>query len=402
MVLVGAMSLGTVATVNAKTVNAGATTYGEGETATAAISVEYKMGNGVTAPANNVSFTFTKKSNPKNTTANMPDLTAAAINFDAGATTIKDTTITDYTVLRRETTDFLGAFVTYMNAHSTMDVGEYVYTLTSTSTGTATAPSKFVSSQAKYEVHIFVAQKTAGGLYIKGTGIKKIQNDDGTAASGKVDGTPGTHTDGKEENFSKVKFVNEYVAVSGSTTPDPTDPSTYAFKVSNKAVDSTTSADSSFNYKMTLTAPALKGVGNTYTYYKVTTAGKGTALTGHYGTEEEFSLKNGEYVIVAEAPQGTKATVKQIGKANWTPVVEYTFNNGTAENNNAAMGKDLSVENKLIGITPNKVDYTNTYKDIAVTGIIVNNFPFVMMIVMAMAAFVAIVAVKSRRRMNER
>ncbi len=402
LVLVGAMSLGTVATVNAKTVNAGATTYGEGETATAAISVEYKMGNGVTAPANNVSFTFTKKSNPKNTTANMPDLTAAAINFDAGATTIKDTTITDYTVLRRETTDFLGAFVTYMNAHSTMDVGEYVYTLTSTSTGTATAPSKFVSSQAKYEVHIFVAQKTAGGLYIKGTGIKKIQNDDGTAASGKVDGTPGTHTDGKEENFSKVKFVNEYVAVSGSTTPDPTDPSTYAFKVSNKAVDSTTSADSSFNYKMTLTAPALKGVGNTYTYYKVTTAGKGTALTGHYGTEEEFSLKNGEYVIVAEAPQGTKATVKQIGKANWTPVVEYTFNNGTAENNNAAMGKDLSVENKLIGITPNKVDYTNTYKDIAVTGIIVNNFPFVMMIVMAMAAFVAIVAVKSRRRMNER
>ena len=395
LVLVGAMSLGTVATVNAKTVNAGATTYGEGETATAAISVEYKMGNGVTAPANNVSFTFTKKSNPKNTTANMPDLTAAAINFDAGATTIKDTTITDYTVLRRETTDFLGAFVTYMNAHSTMDVGEYVYTLTSTSTGTATAPSKFVSSQAKYEVHIFVAQKTAGGLYIKGTGIKKIQNDDGTAASGKVDGTPGTHTDGKEENFSKVKFVNEYVAVSGSTTPDPTDPSTYAFKVSNKAVDSTTSADSSFNYKMTLTAPALKGVGNTYTYYKVTTAGKGTALTGHYGTEEEFSLKNGEYVIVAEAPQGTKATVKQIGKANWTPVVEYTFNNGTAENNNAAMGK-------LIGITPNKVDYTNTYKDIAVTGIIVNNFPFVMMIVMAMAAFVAIVAVKSRRRMNER
>lgn len=87
----------------------------------------------------------------------MPDLTAAAIDFEAGATTIKDTTITDYTVLRRETTDFLGAFVTYMNNHPTMDVGEYVYTLTSTSTGTATAPSKFVSSQAQYGVHIFVA-----------------------------------------------------------------------------------------------------------------------------------------------------------------------------------------------------------------------------------------------------
>ena len=50
----------------------------------------------------------------------------------------------------------------------------------------------------------------------------------------------------------------------------------------------------------------------------------------------------------------------------------------------------------------NTVKYTNTFLDNPVTGIIVNNFPFVMMIVMAMAAFVAIVAVKSRRRMNER
>ena len=68
----------------------------------------------------------------------------------------------------------------------------------------------------------------------------------------------------------------------------------------------------------------------------------------------------------------------------------------------AKMGSNLKVSDKYLKTSPNKVDYTNTYKDIAVTGIIVNNFPFVMMIVMAMAAFVAIVAVKSRRRMNER
>ena len=68
----------------------------------------------------------------------------------------------------------------------------------------------------------------------------------------------------------------------------------------------------------------------------------------------------------------------------------------------AKMGSNLKVSDKYLKTSPNKVDYINTYKDIAVTGIIVNNFPFVMMIVMAMAAFVAIVAVKSRRRMNER
>ena len=66
------------------------------------------------------------------------------------------------------------------------------------------------------------------------------------------------------------------------------------------------------------------------------------------------------------------------------------------------MGKNLTVADKTIGQKENKVEYKNVFNDIAVTGIIVNNFPFVMMIVMAMAAFVAIVAVKSRRRMNER
>ena len=65
------------------------------------------------------------------------------------------------------------------------------------------------------------------------------------------------------------------------------------------------------------------------------------------------------------------------------------------------MGKDLTATG-TIGKSDNSVVYNNSYKSVAVTGIIVNNFPFVMMIVMAMAAFVAIVAVKSRRRMNER
>ena len=77
------------------------------------------------------------------------------------------------------------------------------------------------------------------------------------------------------------------------------------------------------------------------------------------------------------------------------------FNATSATVSTVKRGADLLVTG-TIGQKKNAVEYTNDYRDIAVTGIIVNNFPFVMMIVMAMAAFVAIVAVKSRRRMNER
>ncbi len=64
-------------------------------------------------------------------------------------------------------------------------------------------------------------------------------------------------------------------------------------------------------------------------------------------------------------------------------------------------GKDLAASG-ILGQKENKVDYTNTYKDIAVTGIIVNNFPFIIMIGMAIVAFAGIVVMNSKKRMNRR
>lgn len=97
--------------------------------------------------------------------------------------------------------------------------------------------------------------------------------------------------------------------------------------------------------------------------------------------------------------------IEETGTANWTPQVKVVLNGNDLGTTDGIMGTNLkytSDDTNKIGQKTNTVDYTNTYLDNPVTGIIVNNFPFVMMIVMAMAAFVAIVAVKSRRRMNER
>lgn len=407
LVLVGAMSLGTVAPVNAATkLEDGAWQYEETETAKAAITVVYKMGKDVETPKNTVSFEFTQGQDPDGTKV-MPNLTVPNIVFNANDTQYQDTSVTDMKVLRKQSDDFLKQFYDYMKVNSNkMKSGEYTYTLVSKSTNAVASPDKFKASDAKYGVSIFVAQKANGDWYIKGTAFRELLDNNGNAGSNnKIDATPGTDlSNGDEASFSKMAFVNEYTKVTGidTDTPDPTNPAKNAFTVSNTSTGQDAGMSTEFAYKMTLEAPSLSGIGTTYTYsvYEGTT--KKSGGTGTYGQELGFKLSNGQTLIIAKGYAGTAVKVTQAGVGNWIPSVKYTFNNSSEKQQNEAMGKPLSVENQTLGKVKNAVNFINSYNSIAVTGIIVNNFPFVMMIVMAMAAFVAIVAVKSRRRMNER
>ena len=58
--------------------------WGPTETPEAAITVEYKMGNDVVTPANDVSFTFTKTAAPSGMNTNdMPTISVANVKFNA-------------------------------------------------------------------------------------------------------------------------------------------------------------------------------------------------------------------------------------------------------------------------------------------------------------------------------
>ena len=54
-------------------------------------------------------------------------------------------------------------------------------------------------------------------------------------------------------------------------------------------------------------------------------------------------------------------------------------------------------KNNLVGENENKVTFTNTYKDVAVTGIVMNNLPFILLVAVAIVAFVSLAVVKRRR-----
>lgn len=117
-VLVGTMCLGNVANVNAADVPA---EWGPTETPRAAITVEYKMGNDVVTPANDVSFTFTKTSAPTGMNLNdMPAISVGNVKFNAGEDLIKDTSVTDIKVLRKQSDNFLASFKTAMDTSTKM------------------------------------------------------------------------------------------------------------------------------------------------------------------------------------------------------------------------------------------------------------------------------------------
>lgn len=403
--LVGTMCLGNVANVNAADVPA---EWGPTETPSAAITVEYKMGNDVVTPANDVSFTFTKTSAPTGMNLNdMPAISVGNVKFNAGEDKIKDTSVTDIKVLRKQSDNFLASFKTAMDNSTKMTTGEYVYTVKSTSSVTkAKTNDVFTASNAEYKLDIFVAQNTDGKLYIKGLSIINTKDNTGanTGNTTKVDGTPGTTTGGIASNFSGLKFVNEYVAKAGSVdptdpdVPDPNKPASYAFKVTNNT-ESKGTQTGSFDYTMTVTKPSgIATTDNTYVYYV-----NGKQETGTYGAEVTFTLPDTKSMMIKSCYAGSKVTVEQKGVANWTATAKTMFN-GKADSSTltAAVGKNLKVENKTLGQKENKVDYTNTYKDIAVTGIIVNNFPFIIMIAIAVVAFAGIVAMNSKKRMNRR
>ena len=404
-VLVGTMCLGNVANVNAADVPA---EWGPTETPSAAITVEYKMGNDVVTPANDVSFTFAKTAAPAGmNVSDMPAISVANVKFNAGEDLIKDTTATDIKVLRKQSDNFLASFKTAMDASTKMTTGEYVYTVKSTSTVTKTKTNDvFTGSDAEYKLNIFVAQDTNSKLYIKGLSIINTKNDAGTDTGNdaKVDGKPGTTTGGTASNFSGLKFVNEYVAKAGSVdptdpdVPDPNKQASWAFKVTNNT-ERKGSQTGSFDYTMKVTKPSgIATTDNTYVYYV-----NGTQKTGTYGTEVTFTLPDTKSMMIKSCYAGSKVTVDQKGVANWTATAETTFNGvKDTQKLSAAVGKNLKVADKTLGQKENKVDYKNIYKDIAVTGIIVNNFPFIIMIAIAVVAFAGIVAMNSKKRMDRR
>lgn len=275
------------------------------------------------------------------------------------------------------------------------EAGKYEYTVTENQTATPAVTNgeheKMIMSEAEYKMDVYVENTSTGGCQIANIIVNKAKDDKGatTTATGKVD-ISNTDKNGFE-------FTNTYVQEAG-TGENPSNPgedyNTYGSLNVSKTINGnggTASTTDEFSFQATFNFPAgtdastLGGV-----------KANGTAITLTDGACV-FKLKNGEKEKFTGLPVGTTMTVTESATPNYKGSADVTIN-GVNEDSIVASKYDapITVSDKKLGQKKNAVDVTNTYNNVPLTGIIMNNLPYIAMIVIGAAALV--VYVQNKRK----
>ncbi|MDM0455025.1 FctA domain-containing protein [Clostridium perfringens] len=126
-------------------------------------------------------------------------------------------------------------------------------------------------------------------------------------------------------------------------------------------------------------------------------------VTCEAGVEQTFKLHDKEQLVFNNLPAGTRYVVKEKGipSDGYTPSVtvienDVTTVNGIKGNETDDLSSSTNGTN-LVGEKTNKVTFVNTHNDTPITGIIINNSPFILMISFAVLGFGALAIIKRRK-----
>ena len=414
-----ALSLSVVIGINAFAADGYVTNGTEAAPAQESITKEIKTPIGTITPAGNATFTFTSVSvdGTAATTTNMPALADATIAFaktDAGTTTGGTKSVV------KESANILDG-VTFPHA------GIYVYTVKeNANTFTLTNDDKVTElmdySQGQYKVTVLVANKADGsGVYVKQVASEIVLKDDGTPATGKVDGHKTTDATGNDFRFiNKFTRQNKPTNPGDPTPPDPNDPPVDPPNPTDAATNlyiaklvSGDTADHTkyFAFTATIAQPEVitKDLPTTYTAYivgsdnKIITDGTKNGVTmaadGKItvtpGTALTFQLKHGERLVFNNLPVGASYTTTETDAQGYTVSTKQVANNGTP-----VAGTSATIPTTYIAEGANAAEVINTLPDTPLTGILVNNLPYIALILVAAGALVAFLVVKSRKKVN--
>lgn len=349
LLLTGALCMSAAASAYAEEGRATTPTIGTGTEETPASAVVTKnlvFAEGMKVPGATFKFTATPQ------TDGAPDATIAEITYldtdDAGTLTERK-----YNVAKT------GA-ITFGDFHH---AGEYVYKVTETQENA----TGFTYDTSEYTMKVIVANKTNGG----GVYVQSI-----TAAKNNV----------KED---QLLFTNTYRKNA-------------SLSITKETKGTHANLDKEFTFRITI-------------YNAVTEATDVTTYTGKIGdtdiictvgTATEFKLKNGETLSFENLPVGIRYKVEEVGAPDgYTPSVKLVENGVTTINNKTAQTESEGMvavadgtQNALVGEGDNKVTFTNTYNEVAITGIVVKNMPFLLMIGFGVIALGSLAVLTKRRK----
>lgn len=237
--------------------------------------------------------------------------------------------------------------------------GMYEYTVTEES---GTAEGMTYSSES-YKLRVYVVNLADGKLDIQSMTAEK-------------DG-------GKQEN---ILFTNTYVK-DGSLT------------ISKDTVGNLADKTKDFSFQIEFIKSATES--DAVTSYTGNIGDE--SVVCNIGKKTTFSLHDGESLVFNNLPAGTRYIVTEEGAADgYVPTVNVVENGvSTVNNKSAADNQSLSSadgnESNLVGEGENTVTYTNTYEDSPVTGVMLENLPYILIAGMAVLAIVLLAVLKGKK-----
>lgn len=265
------------------------------------------------------------------------------------------------------------------SANAFPHAGVYEYKVTEAESGYTEAEGTTMTySQAVFTMEIYVKNGDSG-LEIGGVYVNYVKGDDGADKDEKVDPTPGT-----DPNVSAWQFVNQFKKTSTLTISktvagamgDKT--KQFDFTLERGEKSALEADDASYNGTITRADGSSAATETTVT------------LTGT--TAADFTLADNESLTIT-LPVGTTCTVGEDEDTatgyDTTATVTSNGEEKTGEINTAS----ISV---LTGEGVNSVAYTNTKNGTVPTGIIVDNLPFIILILAALCGFAGYIALKRR------
>lgn len=310
---------------------------------TVPITKEFEMADGLRTPAATFKFTATSQ------TQDALPATITDVTYQADETgTLKDG---KYVISKDTAISFKGDW---------KHAGEYVYTVTESKENPI---SNVTYDTSSYTLRVYV---------INGTNGLEIEKITAQGATGKTD---------------KILFTNTYAKNDATLTIEKNTTGTYADKTKE------------FNFEITFTKSPMSD--------QTTFTGKigSEPVECTAGTAKVFSLADGEQLVFHNLPVGTTYVVKELEASDgYTPSVTVVENKTTTLTNKTVAQEGDALDTlkqdgtkNLVGENENKVTFTNTHKGVVPTGILMNNLPFILLVAVAIVAFVSLAVIKRRR-----
>lgn len=308
------------------------------------ITKEFEMADGLKTPAATFKFTATSQ------TQDALPATIADVSFTEGQTgTLKGE---KYVLEGNTTISFTGDW---------KHAGEYVYTVTESKENPI---SNVTYDNTSYTLRVYV---------INGTNGLEIEKITAEKANGKT---------------NKILFTNTYAKNDATLTIEKNTTGTYADKTKE------------FNFEITFTKSPMSD--------QTTFAGKigSKPVECTAGTAKPFTLADGEQLVFHNLPVGTTYVVKELEASDgYTPSVTVVENKTTTLTNKTVAQEGDALDTlkqdgtkNLVGEYENKVTFTNTHQGgVVPTGILMNNLPFILLVAVAIVAFVSLAVIKRRR-----